>query len=468
MTLDNNEWVPPRASRPRLRRPDSIRNCYEAADWCRSLSGRAAEGGRLCECLRTNVNFGWSAPPQGRLKSSASPITDTYLRPECLPFWAMVLQRATARLGCVRRVILRPRHSDRTAAEAAIGPSRAAAENSAFAQLERVVGNRVMTALLQRQLDLTTRSLLSPGQSARAVSFYRRRPDLYTPDVITKIQHAVKSPETRAPDSEMAEGVARFQNVSVLKVDGMAGPRTLPRLFESGLATESSRGEFVGVAKEVKGSWAVLGTAEARAAKLFEGVKVLLDDQKVPTPAHEVGDLGKVAGRFEWKFWKITFDRVALSPNNVDDEAVREIASTVYHEARHAEQHHKMARMRAAKGRSAEQIHAEMKIPIEIAKDAFNNPLHEGIEFATAAQQYDSIYGSGRAHFEKAEAGAPSNVELKEARAAVKTSPTLANKARLARLEAAHRAYHDLPTEHDASATEIDFGASWDEASIGP
>lgn len=269
----------------------------------------------------------------------------------------------------------------------------------------------------------------------------------------------------------MAQGVAHFQQETVLKADGMAGPRTLPRLFESGLATEVDRKKFVKQAKGVEASWTELGTAEARADKLFEGVKALLDDEKVPTPSHGVKNLGKAAGEFKPDLWNMAFDRAALSPKNVDDDAARDVASTVYHEARHAEQQHKMARMRATqlagitgKVSSAEQIHVEMGIPIWVAEDANRNPLPKGIEFATAAQQYDNVYGSGRTRHKRVEDEAPSNDELKAARAAVAADPSPANKAKLARLVAAFKAYHDLPTENDAFATAGDFQVSWDEA----
>jgi len=334
--------------------------------------------------------------------------------------------------------------------------------------LQRAAGNRAVTALLQRQVAVGTKSLLSPSQVARALSFYRGKRDLYPPDVVSKIQHAVKSPETGVADAAMVEGVARFQEVSVLKVDGMAGPRTLPRLFESGLATEADRKKFVKSGKGVAASWTTLGTAKARADKLFEGVKALLDDEKVPTPAHGLGDLPKAAGVFEGRLWKITFDQAALSPASIDDDDARDVASTIYHEARHAEQHHKMARMLATKGHNAQQIRAMMKIPLDVAENAVNNKLPRGIEFTTAAQQFDSVYGSGKAHFEKAEAEAPTAGELKAAEAAVTADPSPTNKAKLALLVAAFKAYHDLPTENDAFATATDFEASWDEATAGP
>jgi peptidoglycan hydrolase-like protein with peptidoglycan-binding domain len=319
------------------------------------------------------------------------------------------------------------------------------------------------TLKIQRQAT-TTAALLSSAQIAQAISFYRSKPDLYPSAVINKIQHAVKSPETGVPDSAMVQGVAQFQSENVLKVDGMAGPRTLPRLFESGLATESNRKQFVAVGKAVEANWTKLATPEARKDELAKGIESRLDEQKVPKVTVVVGDLGNAQGLFEPKFWKITIDRAALSPATITDDDARALSGTFYHEARHAEQHHKMARMLATKGNTAEQIHAKMGIPIEIAKDAFANKLPRDIEFATAAQQFDSVYGTGKAHHDKAEAEAPSITELRAAQAAAAADPSPTNKAKAARLLAAYKAYHDLPTENDAFATGTDFEASWDEA----
>jgi peptidoglycan hydrolase-like protein with peptidoglycan-binding domain len=304
---------------------------------------------------------------------------------------------------------------------------------------------------------------LTAAQAALAVSFYRGKPELYTEDVIRKIQQSVKSPETGKPDAAMAQGVARFQDANVLKVDGMAGPRTLPRMFHSGLATETNRKAFVASGKAVEAEWTKLATARARAEKLFEGVKPILDAEKVPTPKVELGDTGKAAGVFSGKRWTITFDQTVFSAASIDDDTARDVSGTVYHEARHAEQQHKMARMLATRGNSSAQIHAKMGIPTDIADDAFGNKLPKGIEFATAAQQYDSEFGAGKAHFEQAERDAPSNDDLKAAQAAAAKDPSPANKAKLARVLAAYRAYHDLPTENDAFNTENDLSATWDE-----
>jgi peptidoglycan hydrolase-like protein with peptidoglycan-binding domain len=317
-------------------------------------------------------------------------------------------------------------------------------------------------AVVQLQ-DAAAPDPLTPAQAAMAVSFYRGRPDLYTEDVILKVQQAVKSPQTGKADAAMAQGVARFQEINVLKVDGMAGPRTLPRMFHSGLATEANRKAFVTSGKAVEAAWTKLATARARAEELFKGVKPMLDNEKVPTPKIDLGDTGKAAGVFSGKRWTITFDQTVFSAPSIDDDTAREVSGTVYHEARHAEQQHKMARMLATRGNSAAQIRAKMGIPIDIADNAFGNKLPKGIEFATAAQQYDSEFGAGKAHFERAEAEAPSNADLKAAQAAVAADPSPANKAKLARVVAAYKAYHDLPTENDAFNTENDLAATWDE-----
>ena len=348
------------------------------------------------------------------------------------------------------------------AADDGMGPGKVSLVQQLQAQPDVTPQAGSAPAPVQRKEDATP-DPLSPVQAAIAVSFYQSKPDLYGEDVILKIQHAVHSPETGKPDPAMAQGVARFQQETVLKVDGMAGPRTLPRLFQSGLATETDRKAFVASGKAVEAKWTELATPKARAEELFKGVKTLLDNEKVPTPKVDLGDTGKAAGVFSGRSWTITFDQTTFSAASIDDDTARDVSGTVYHEARHAEQQHKMARMLATRGNSAAQIHAKMRVPTKIADDAFGNPLPRGIEFATAAQQFDSEFGAGKAHFEQAEAAAPSNAELQAAKAAATADPSPANKAKYARLVAAFKAYHDLPTENDAFNTEGDLAATWDE-----
>ena len=124
------------------------------------------------------------------------------------------------------------------------------------------------------------------------------------------------------------------------------------------------------------------------------------------------------------KSWTIFFDDDAFSAPDLDDDGARDVAGTVYHEARHAEQGYKMARMLAAKGNSPEQISAKMQLHIDAATGAHANPLPKGVEFATAAQQFDSVYGPGKAQHEKAEREAVTTAELRAAKQAADDNPT--------------------------------------------
>jgi peptidoglycan hydrolase-like protein with peptidoglycan-binding domain len=348
--------------------------------------------------------------------------------------------------------------------ETVAAPAPPAPAPALIERLQRSAGNQAVTAYLRRQ-EVETKPHLSAGQAAHAVAFYTARPELYPADVILKIQKAVGSPQTGVADAEMAEAVARWQYPQSLKPDGMAGPRTLPRMFESGLAEKKSREAVVKTAEAVQHDWKDLKTAEARAAKLYEGVKAQLEAAGVkPPPKHKVKDLGKSAGLYVPKDWTIYFDDDAFSAADLDDDAAREVAGTVYHEARHAEQGYKMARMLAAKNNTPEQISAKMDLPLDVATEAHKSPLPKGVEFATASQQFDSVYGAGKAQHKKAEAEAVSGAELRAAKQAADDNPTPANKARYQKLLAAHRAYHDLPTENDAFGTEFAFEESWDEA----
>ena len=59
-------------------------------------------------------------------------------------------------------------------------------------------------------------------------------------------------------------------NANPLKVDGMAGPRTLPALFPIGLATARSEKAFAAQVHQVEKNWAGLGSAGARARELVK------------------------------------------------------------------------------------------------------------------------------------------------------------------------------------------------------
>jgi hypothetical protein len=241
---------------------------------------------------------------------------------------------------------------------------------------------------------------LSAAQVQKAIGFYRKRSRQYTPEIISQIQAGVGVPETGTVDAAMVQAVARYQQVnSPLAVDGMAGPRTLPALFPSGLAEEEEVEAFAGAARGViEGDWATQ-TTEERADALIAAVNARLDAAGVPQVTRVIQDLGGDAGRFAFSLWAIRLDQATLESETFTDAQAADLADTVYHEARHAEQWYRMAQMLAGEGKTAAEIATEMGIPNRIAAEAVGDPLAPGsMEALIADGWYQSVYGTGRAH----------------------------------------------------------------------
>jgi hypothetical protein len=201
-------------------------------------------------------------------------------------------------------------------------------------------------------------------------------------------------------DDETVQAVARFQEANPpLAVDGMAGPRTLPAAFPSGLADQERTEEFVGQAQAVEADWATLGDAQQRADRLMEAVNQHLRDSDVPECTSRLTNLGNNAGEFSFQNWRIDLGQLPFGRATITNEEAADIANTVYHEARHAEQWFRIAQMLAGRGRSAAQIAREMFIQPEIAQAAKDNPIEPGtMEALIADGWYQSIYGRDAAH----------------------------------------------------------------------
>jgi peptidoglycan hydrolase-like protein with peptidoglycan-binding domain len=311
--------------------------------------------------------------------------------------------------------------------------------------------------LLQRQPE--AEGPLTPGQVQSAIAFYRAQPRRYTADIMRRIQAEVAAELTGVADAQTAQAVARFQQAHPpLKVDGKAGPRTLPRAFPSGLATEKAAQGFAKEAKKVQGEWEKLGTAAARAQAFATKVNAQLAAAGIPSAAHVLKDLGPSAGALDFTTWTLELGQKPFSKATVTDAEASDIAGTVYHEARHAEQWHMMARYLAGRGRSAATIATEMGIPAKIAADAKSKPLKPGsMEALIAEGWHENVYGAGAERrnqvLTRAEAKKTALDKAKEAHA---KNPTPANKAKLEQaqreFDAAEQQYRDLPEENDAFA----------------
>ncbi len=316
--------------------------------------------------------------------------------------------------------------------------------------------------------------LLSPGAAAKAVNYYVAQPKRYTPEIVRQIQAVVGVPETGRADEPMAQAVARWQEANgskdpLLKPDGMAGPRTLPQMFRSGLNVATGAMGFGGEAQTgVIDRWHEF-TPDERGIELAKLVNVHLDAAGVPPVVPLVTDTGIAAGQFDGSLWTMELGRKVLSVAQPTLKEATQLVGTVYHEARHAEQTFREVQLRAMQLRTspgvpdddklAKLVAKDVEVPKNIADKGVAAPLVAGSMLALIAQGWwDSDTGPGRGHRERVlteiEAALPARDRAREE---LKKHPTPANQAALdratARLHKAYDAYRDLPEEHDAWAT---------------
>ena len=383
----------------------------------------------------------------------------------------------------MERVDRRPR--DLEPARGAI-PTRAAdpipsgAAGPVWLHALRPAGNRALTGVIERVAQrqvapaepaegevapAEAAPLLDETQVADARRYYTAQPWLYTPAIIAQLRGALGLGEEGGVDDALVHAVAVWQSTHgagdpALAIDGKAGPRTLPRIFRGGLNVEGEGEAFGGeVQAEVIDQWATLATAEARRNRLVELVNERLVAAGVPatTPAFDTN--ANNAGSFDFPTWRMMIGQTRLGGDSISEEDAREVADTVYHEARHTEQWFRMAQLRAAQGLSAAAITTELGIPARIAREARANPLVRGSMEAVIAQGWwDSVYGSGSAHREAVltEIDRAATARTR-AQARFDGDPTAANQAALdranERFDRAFAAYQNLPEENDAWAT---------------
>jgi hypothetical protein len=275
-------------------------------------------------------------------------------------------------------------------------------------RLQRAVGNRAVAALLQRQ---AADAPLTDAQVRKAIAFYTAQPDRYTPDIVKQIQAKVGVAETGVPDAAFVQAVAVWQRENgdlhpTLWIDGMAGPRTLPRMFPSGLQSGTEPEDFGKEAQTgVIDRWQQLSVDE-RIAELIRLVNTHLQNAKVPPVTPNPQDTLNL-GVFNFPDWTMIVGRQAMAVEQPDLAQAKDLVDTIYHEARHAEQWFRIAQLRCLQRRRANPkatddqiaraVATELGIQKNIADEAVKPaPFALGSMDALIAQGwFDSVYGSG-------------------------------------------------------------------------
>ncbi len=252
-----------------------------------------------------------------------------------------------------------------------------------------------------------------------------------------------------------------------------------PKAEMTGLGHSVSLGRFVTAAQEVESQWTKLKPQE-RANKLGQAANEELKQAGVPKTTTKLAELpAQRGGEFNFPVWTLDMSKATFSAASVTTADAGTIASHVYHESRHAEQWHRMARFMAGQGKKASEIASTMHIPARIAADAAKNPLTaSGAEGKEAASWYESVYGKHAAKRNKIisnltplakkvmDAATASNLRGAEYERTAKDpkADSKAQQAALARWKAAYakwqaaaaeqqanyQAYRNLPEEADA------------------
>jgi len=331
--------------------------------------------------------------------------------------------------------------------------------------LQQVIGNRTVQRLLVARQEGAAEGPLSPAQVRDAIAYYRAQPARYTRDIIMEIQKAVGTVPTGSMSAVDVQAVAKRQqalNVDAepkLKIDGKAGPRTLPSIFKFGLSEDDSVSDYAKKARET--FEAKDGRSEEEKAKAIVNdlINKRLAALNIPPVAVEVvNDLGS-RGAFNSGDWKLNLDRLQFQPGKLHD--LRDTTATIYHEARHAEQDFRVGQLLARQGKKASEITAITGLNLDVAKKAVDAKGDITAMQALIAQGwFDSLHGAaGLARRRRNSEELNVSFKAREAACdAFKKDPTPENKAKLekakARFGKAVEEHDDLPHEFDAERLE--------------
>jgi hypothetical protein len=160
----------------------------------------------------------------------------------------------------------------------------------------------------------------------------------------------------------------------------------------TGIAKGKAVGKYVAAIHKLKPKWKDLGS-DARAAELGKAANARLKDAGVAQCKINVKAFGGgTNGQFDFTTWTIDINEKLVKQDEVTDDELSDVADTMYHEARHAEQWFRIARWLAGtKKKKAAEIAAEMAIPDDIAKKAVAAGLKESGKVAKKLMGKDAI-----------------------------------------------------------------------------
>jgi len=133
---------------------------------------------------------------------------------------------------------------------------------------------------------------------------------------------------------------------------------------------------------------------------IMEAINLFLVKEGVPVVKPEISDKINTGAQFYFQEWKIQFSEEVLKATNFENPKDKDgLFALAYHEARHAEQIFRIARLLAKKDENAEAIKTKLNIPPKIAEEAVKKALPKEKEVTIEEKEADvwneSIYGAG-------------------------------------------------------------------------
>jgi hypothetical protein len=167
-----------------------------------------------------------------------------------------------------------------------------------------------------------------------------------------------------------------------------------------GMATPSKIGAFAASMRDLREKWDGLSPKE-RVAKLQSAVNAAMPSSMPAVKVNPKQLDPDLSGQMSSNTWALDINS-NLMAGSMDEAKMTELANTVYHEGRHAEQWYNVAQSRAAAGQSAAQIRRETGVPQRVANAATQDPAPRGTSEGEMGKAVDeSVYGSRSGHREQ-------------------------------------------------------------------
>jgi hypothetical protein len=309
---------------------------------------------------------------------------------------------------------------------------------------------------------------LTGSQEQKAINYYRQKLNdgTYNTETMVKIQNAVGASEGAYPNAELAQKVAIWQQAHPpLWVDGMAGPRTLPAMFEQGVDTEDPQRQFVAKSANLEQQWKTLDV-NGRMAILNDAANQTMEKLKLP-PHKKAFATAVTSGDYvaysAYNTWELGIDKSMLEIH-IDDspesqailpEVVTMLQESVMYATRTSEQMFSIARMLAGYEADATLITQEIGIPLDIAQLAVGMKYDpKSMEAVVADGWYQALFGLERAKYEKVrQEFYEAEAEMQDASGKLANNDNPQNRARndiaIKRYEKAKKEYDTLPEIND-------------------